>query len=89
MTDSWPTEFDDLLRAALPFADPGPIDPEANLFALGLDSLRVVSLVVGVESSFGIAFPDDLLTPDLFATGAALWAAADSLRAASDRGAQC
>jgi acyl carrier protein len=76
----WTGEFDDLLRSHCRFLDAGlPIDPDATLPALGADSLAVVELIVDIEDRLGISLPEELLTPQVFATPGTIWAAIQPL----------
>ena len=46
---------------------PGDIPENANLIDnLGLDSVRIVELIVGIEDEFGIAIADEDLSLELF-----------------------
>lgn len=42
--------------------------PDADLAAIGFDSLLTVELVARLEDEFGVEIPDDRLTPGSFAT---------------------
>ncbi len=58
-----------LLVAALDIEfDADEIDETMFLFegGLGLDSFAVVELIVAIEQEFGIEFPEQDLTPELF-----------------------
>jgi acyl carrier protein len=46
-----------------------------HLSDLGLDSLKVIKLLIEVEGEFDITFPDELLVADTFRTAASLKAA--------------
>ncbi|HKE74820.1 MAG TPA: acyl carrier protein [Acidimicrobiales bacterium] len=46
----------------------GPLDPDASLPELGIDSTGVMSLVVGVEERFDIEVPDGDITTANFGT---------------------
>ena len=63
-----------VLRTHLPALegndDPVPFD--VPLADLGLDSLRAVNLVLDLEDTFDIEFPDSVLSEATFHTGAAL-----------------
>ena len=41
-------------------------DADADLRAAGLDSIRVVALLVDVEGEFGVRFPSEHVTPATF-----------------------
>lgn len=85
-----PHEFDEILRRHCRFLTPdAEIDPHDPLTNLGADSLDVVELIVSIEDEFDISFPEELLTPQVFATPATVWNAvctlvdADGARAAA------
>jgi|CXWL01.1.fsa_nt_gi acyl carrier protein len=46
----------------------GSLEPEADLVAAGLDSLRMVELLLAVERRFAIEFPEHLLDASSFAS---------------------
>lgn len=71
----WPERFEKVLRAHLPLAGEEDIAADAALADLGLDSLELVSLLLNVEDTFAITFPDQLLMPETFATAGSLWSA--------------
>lgn len=45
---------------------PGELEPGADLFALGLDSMGVMQLLITIEQSFGVRVPDRAVTQDNF-----------------------
>jgi acyl carrier protein len=49
-----------------------PITPEADLFALGLDSMAMMQLLLQIEEHFGLSISPAELSRDRFATAAAL-----------------
>ena len=49
-----------------------PITPEADLFALGLDSMAMMQLLLQLEVCFGVSVSPAELKRDRFATAAAL-----------------
>jgi len=70
----WSGDFEDTLRPycrTLP-AD-RPLEADAPLVLLGVDSLDLVELIVVLETSLGVRFPAELLVPDAFATADSLW----------------
>lgn len=78
----WDGRFEELLRETAPLIPDGPLDPAADLRDLGLDSLASVRLLVEVEAAYDIVVPDDMLTREMFATPADLWAQISTLLAA-------
>ena len=56
---------------ALPVAV-GEIADDADLYAAGLSSFASVQLMLGIEESFDIEFPDNLLNRKSFASIAAI-----------------
>jgi acyl carrier protein len=82
----WPNDFAQVIRARCRRL---PVDselaPDASLTALGVDSLEMVELIVGLEDAFGIEIPQHLLTPEVFATPGTIWAAlGDQLNKGAD-----
>jgi acyl carrier protein len=47
-------------------------DDDTNLFGLGLDSLRVMRLLVFVEQDLGVVLPDEAITPETIGSVRAL-----------------
>jgi len=58
-----------------------PIDGSLALAALGLDSMGTISLMLELEESLLITFPEELLanSREIFATKTSLWAVVESL----------
>ncbi|NEQ71412.1 MAG: acyl carrier protein [Symploca sp. SIO2D2] len=54
---------------------------EAELASLGLDSMSAINLLLDLEESFEITFPDELLNVDTFRTRSSLEAVISSLLA--------
>jgi acyl carrier protein len=74
--------FESVLRRHLTYlAADAPLDPDAALKDLGLDSMRAVDLVFDLEDELGVMLPDEAMNADTFATARALWGA---LEAAGD-----
>ena len=56
-----------LSREAMVDRKPGDIPENAKLIdSLGLDSVRIVELIVGIEDEFGIVIADEDLSLELF-----------------------
>jgi acyl carrier protein len=76
----WDERFESVVRANVPvLAADQPLSPAASLFDLGLDSMGTIQLLLDLEETFGVTFPDDALKPEVFATPGALWAVVDEL----------
>ncbi|MGW1845551.1 phosphopantetheine-binding protein [Streptomyces sp. NPDC001966] len=70
----WDDRFEQILRSNLNFlAADTPLDDDASLSDLGLDSMQTVALLVELEKAYEIAFPDEALTAETFATAGNLW----------------
>ncbi len=72
----------DVLRdhARLP-VDVGSIGADADLFAAGMSSHASVSVMLALEDSFDIEFPDAMLKRSVFETIASIDAAVREIRA--------
>ena len=72
----------DVLRdhARLP-VDAGSIAADADLFAAGMSSHASVSVMLALEDSFDIEFPDAMLKRSVFETIASIDAAVREIRA--------
>lgn len=81
--DEWTDQYEALLRAHCRL-DEGVacIQPDTAFALLGIDSMEIVSLVVDLEDMLGFEFPEDLLTPEVFATPGTLWDALTTRRLA-------
>lgn len=79
MNQSWDDRFETLLASQLGKAAAAGLTADDDLFDEGLDSLGVVALVVAVEESYGIEFPDEALDRETFRTPGRLWAAVSGL----------
>lgn len=71
--------FVELLRSYLPLLGTDPVDQDARLRDLGLDSIRAVDLLIGIETTFRISVPEDDLSDATFATAGTLWRAVAAL----------
>ena len=71
---SWDERFESVVRANVPvLAADQPLLPGASLYDLGLDSMGTIQLLLDLEETFGVTFPDDALKPEVFATPGTLW----------------
>lgn len=58
-----------LLRPHLRLVPPdAPIELDGDLGRMGLDSLESIDVLMKIESEFGVAIPDELLTVETLAT---------------------
>ncbi|MBJ7390948.1 MAG: acyl carrier protein [Chthoniobacterales bacterium] len=64
-TDDLEQRIAGLLRDKL-FEVSGPLDPETELFELGLDSMGIMQLLVSLEELLGAVIPGELVTKDNF-----------------------
>ncbi|WP_433272778.1 phosphopantetheine-binding protein [Actinosynnema sp. CS-041913] len=80
MTGEWPENFEKLLRTHLPLLGDDPLPGSTVLAELGLDSMSTIGLLLDLEESFEVRFPDDALSPETFATASSLWAVLSRLR---------
>jgi acyl carrier protein len=82
LVSDWSQEFESVLRAHLPGLAPDERLPgAAQLVQYGLDSMGTVTLLVAIESSLDVQFPDEALVPETFETADRLWEQASQLLA--------
>lgn len=62
---------------------PAPVEPDTDLFALGLDSMAMMQLLLHIEDRFGISVGAGEMTRDRFATAVALAAFLSAKRASA------
>lgn len=74
-----PLDFQLAVLRHLPYAEADALTPDAELAALGLDSMGVVELLGDLEETFGLELPDELLTEETFATAGSLWTTVSGL----------
>lgn len=75
------SRFMALVRRHLKLADAEQdLVMDADLDALGLDSQSALSLMLDLEESFGVVFPNSMLSEETFATPNSLWQGLSSLR---------
>jgi acyl carrier protein len=78
--DDITTQFEDVLRRHLRSAKPDAINYDTELAQLGLDSMTAVAVLLDMEKTFGIKFPDDMLVEGTFRTAGRLKEAVQLLR---------
>jgi acyl carrier protein len=78
--DDITTQFEDVLRRHLRSAKTEPIKYDVELAQLGLDSMTAVAVLLDMEKTFNIRFPDDMLVEGTFRTAGRLKEAVQMLR---------
>ena len=82
----WDEQFEQMLRAKLPFLPPEePLAEDSNLRDYGLDSMGIIELLAELESTYQVRFADDLLRLETFATPRVLWSGLTMLRESAGR----
>jgi len=75
-------KLSDVLRDHMPDApEEGPLAPETNLVDLGIDSLRLVELIIALEDTFDVMIPDEEMLAENFRTVGTIGALVDRLTA--------
>lgn len=74
------TQFEEVLRRHLRSAKADSINYEVELAQLGLDSMTAVAVLLDMEKTFNIRFPDDMLVEGTFRTAGRLKEAVQLLR---------
>ena len=78
---AWDERFEPVLRRFLrALEDQAPLPADADLGALGLDSLKAIQLLFAIEDAYQVSFPDEMLGPWLFTTPEALWTGLSKVR---------
>jgi acyl carrier protein len=72
-------EFEQCLRRHLRLVKPDSINYDMELAQLGLDSMTAVAVLLDMEKTFGIRFPDDMLVEGTFRTAGKLKTAVERL----------
>lgn len=49
-----------------------PYDPDTNLSDAGFTSMEMVKVMLGVEAAFDLMIPQDMITPEHFASATAI-----------------
>jgi acyl carrier protein len=70
--DDITTQFEEVLRRHLRSAKTDAIKYDVELTQLGLDSMTAVAVLLDMEKTFGIKFPDDMLVEGTFRTAGRL-----------------
>ncbi|HEY4271563.1 MAG TPA: phosphopantetheine-binding protein [Candidatus Udaeobacter sp.] len=78
--DDISAQFEQCLRRHLRLAKPDSINYDMELAQLGLDSMTAVAVLLDMEKTFGIKFPDDMLVEGTFRTAGRLKEAVQILR---------
>jgi acyl carrier protein len=77
--DDITTRFEQCLRRHLRLLKPDSIDYAVGLVQLGLDSMTAVALLLDMEKTFAIRFPDDMIGEHTFRNAGALKEAVELL----------
>lgn len=78
--DDITTQFEGCLRRHLRLTKPNSINYNMELAQLGLDSMTAVAVLLDMEKTFKIRFPDDMLVEGTFRTAGNLKEAVQMLR---------
>ncbi len=70
--DDITTRFEQCLRRHLRLLKSNSIGYTAELAQLGLDSMTAVALLLDVEKTFAIRFPDEMIAEETFRTAGSL-----------------
>lgn len=70
--DDITTQFEECLRRHLRSAKADAINYDVELVQLGLDSMTAVAVLLDMEKTFNIRFPDDMLAEGTFRTAGKL-----------------
>jgi len=77
--DDISTQFEEVLRRHLRSAKADSINHDVELAQLGLDSMTAVAVLLDMEKTFNIRFPDDMLVEGTFRTAGRLKEAVQQL----------
>jgi acyl carrier protein len=73
-------QFEEALRRHLRSAKPDAINYDTELVQLGLDSMTAVAVLLEMEKTFNIRFPDEMLVEGTFRTAGKLKEVVEMLR---------
>jgi acyl carrier protein len=74
-------QFEECLRRHLRSTKSDSMNYDIELAQLGLDSMTAVAVLLDMEKTFGIRFPDEMLVEGTFRTAGRLKEAVQKLRA--------
>ena len=77
--DDITTQFEQCLCRHLRLVKPDSINYDLELVQHGLDSMTAIALLLDVEKTFAIRFPDDMIVEGTFRTAGALKKAVQQL----------
>jgi acyl carrier protein len=84
--NDWDDRYLALLQENLPeFPDDATLEADTDLVAAGLDSVQLISLVMALESEYGVTFADEYFSSKTFATPGTVWTAVQELRNAAEK----
>jgi acyl carrier protein len=66
------SQVNDVVRRHLRFFEGDSVPLTEDLAGLGLDSLRAINLLLDLEETFALMFPDEMLTAETFKTRSSL-----------------
>ena len=78
--DDITAQFEEVLLRHLRLVKQDSVDYDAELAQLGLDSMTAVAVLLDMEKTFGIRFPDEMLVEGTFRTARKLKEAVQLLR---------
>jgi len=78
--DNITTRFEQCLRRHLRLVKPDSVNYAVELVQLGLDLMTAVAILLDMEKTFNIRFPDDMLVEGTFRTAGRLKEAVQKLR---------
>jgi acyl carrier protein len=78
--DDITAQFEEVLLRHLRVVKQDSVDYGAELAQLGLDSMTAVAVLLDMEKTFGIRFPDEMLVEGTFRTAGRLKEAVQLLR---------
>nr|WP_237524418.1 acyl carrier protein [Streptomyces sp. SID5643] len=57
----------------MPYLNGKPLTEDSRLHDLGLNSMKAIDLLFGIEDELGVSLPDEDLNDATFATAGSLW----------------